>query len=283
MFLRKGVILPECVSCHFNLHFPYRATATKCVETKECSAYEVICTNADYEVRHYNASKWVSTSVQSYFMEMAAYDGFRKLFKYIKGANADGKCQSETEGQCGHGASFCFVSLSFMQVRHYNASKWVSTSVQSYFMEMAAYDGFRKLFKYIKGANADGVHIDMTSPVLIKKPEARNMWEPVTYTISFLLPAAYQDAAPAPTNGDVHFLKMPEMHAYVKSFGGWMLSVNTKLYSILLSRELNAASASYNTTFYYGAGYNSPRTVFNRHNEVWYIAEGKPKCSGQQT
>ncbi|MGH0148520.1 UNVERIFIED_CONTAM: hypothetical protein FKN15_024212 [Acipenser sinensis] len=166
MFLRKGVILPECVSCHFNLHFPYRATATKCVETKECSAYEVICTNADYEVRHYNASKWVSTSVQSYFMEMAAYDGFRKLFKYIK------------------------------------------------------------------GANADGVHIDMTSPVLIKKPEARNMWEPV------------------------HFLEMPEMHAYVKSFGGWMLSVNTKLYSILLSRELNAASASYNTTFYYGAGYN---------------------------
>ncbi|MGH0181550.1 UNVERIFIED_CONTAM: hypothetical protein FKN15_007143 [Acipenser sinensis] len=235
MFLRKGVILPECVSCHFNLHFPYRATATKCVETKECSAYEVICTNADYEVRHYNASKWVSTSVQSYFMEMAAYDGFRKLFKYIK------------------------------------------------------------------GANANGVHIDMTSPVLIKKPEARNMWEPVTYTISFLLPAAYQDAAPAPTNGDVplkndliktwkqvrlvqvHFLEMPEMHAYVKSFGGWMLSVNTKLYSILLSRELNAASASYNTTFYYGAGYNSPRTVFNRHNEVWYIAEGKPKCSGQQT
>ncbi|XP_058863976.1 heme-binding protein 2-like [Acipenser ruthenus] len=194
-----------------------RATATKCIETKECSDYEVICTNADYEVRHYNASKWVSTSVQSYFMEMAAYDGFRKLFKYIK------------------------------------------------------------------GANVDGVHIDMTSPVLIKKPEARNMWEPVTYTISFLLPAAYQDAAPAPTNGDVHFLEMPEMHAYVKSFGGWMLSVNTKLYSILLSRELNAASASYNTTFYYGAGYNSPRTVFNRKNEVWYIAEGKPKCSGQQT
>ncbi|KAK6468930.1 heme-binding protein 2 isoform X1 [Huso huso] len=219
MFSRKGVILPECVSCHFNHHFPYRATATKCIETKECSAYEVICTNTDYEVPPI----------------------------------------------------------------YYNASKWVSTSVQSYFMEMAAYDGFRKLFKYIKGANADGVHIDMTSPVLIKKPEARNMWEPVTYTISFLLPAAYQDAAPAPTNGDVHFLEMPEMHAYVKSFGGWMLSVNTKLYSILLSRELNAASASYNTTFYYGAGYNSPRTVFNRKNEVWYIAEGKPKCSGQQT
>ncbi|KAK1153986.1 heme-binding protein 2 isoform X2 [Acipenser oxyrinchus oxyrinchus] len=194
-----------------------RATATKCIETKECSAYDVICKNADYEVRHYNASKWVSTSVQSYFMEMAAYDGFRKLFKYIT------------------------------------------------------------------GANAGGVHIDMTSPVLIKKSEARNMWEPVTYTISFLLPAAYQDAAPAPINGDVHFLEMPEMYAYVKSFGGWMLSVNAKLYSNLLSRELNAASASYNTTFYYGAGYNSPRTVFNRHNEVWYIAEGKPKCSGQQT
>ncbi|XP_041096296.1 uncharacterized protein LOC121308057, partial [Polyodon spathula] len=332
---------------------------------KACFAYEVVCTNAGYEVRHYNASKWVSTSVRSYFMEMAIHDGFRKLFKYIKGANTDGVNIDMTSPvliknpEARDTWEPATYTISFLLPAAYQDAAPALTNEDVHILEMpemhayvksfggwmvsvnsrlyslllsrelnAASASYNTTFYYGAGYNrSNGSRIffsekheskhdtcrqhhhynnnpqdisrstyqrnttkimdesndDMTSPVLIKNPEARDTWEPATYTISFLLPAAYQDAAPALTNEDVHILEMPEMHAYVKSFGGWMVSVNSRLYSLLLSRELNAASASYNTTFYYGAGYNSPWTVFNQHNEVWYIAEGKPKCSGQQT
>lgn len=55
-----------------------------------------------------------------------------------------------------------------------------------------------------------GIQMEMTAPVLVKIPEETKMWEPAIYTLSFLVPAAYQEKPPVPTNdkvGRVHPLQ----------------------------------------------------------------------------
>ncbi|XP_060938882.1 uncharacterized protein soul5l [Limanda limanda] len=165
------------------------------------------------------------------------------------------------------------------EVRHYSPTRWVSTDAEAYFMGVGAAMAFRRLFQYITGANDGGVQMDMTAPVLVKIPEETRMWEPAIYTLSFPLPAAYQDKPPTPTCDKLYFTEMPEMDVYVRSYGGWMLSVTSRLHSHMLTKELQRVRASYNHSYHYGVGYDSPLKLLNRHNEVWYVAEGEPVCT----
>lgn len=43
------------------------------------------------------------------------------------------------------------------QVRSYESEKWVSTEDSSFSMEIASIRSFRRLFKYITGANEEGI------------------------------------------------------------------------------------------------------------------------------
>ncbi|XP_054634623.1 uncharacterized protein soul5l isoform X2 [Dunckerocampus dactyliophorus] len=200
-----------------------------------------------------------------------------------------------TEGSVGPSTngSFCTESKECLQfemvcrtdeyeVRHYSPTRWVSTDAEAYFMGVGAAMAFRRLFQYITGANEAGVQMEMTAPVLVKIPEETKMWEPAVYTLNFPLPAAYQDKPPAPTNDKLYFTEMPEMDVYVRSYGGWMLSVTSRLHAHLLTRELGRVGAPYNHSYHYGVGYDSPLKLLNRHNEVWYVAEGAPVCTDPQ-
>ncbi|XP_026215041.1 heme-binding protein 1 isoform X2 [Anabas testudineus] len=165
------------------------------------------------------------------------------------------------------------------EVRHFSPTRWVSTDAEAYFMGVGAALAFRRLFQYINGANQGGVQMEMSAPVLVKIPEETTMWEPAIYTLNFLLPAAYQDKPPAPTNDKLYFTEMPEVDMYVRSYGGWMLSVTSRLHAHLLTNELDRVRASYNHSYHYAVGYDSPLKLLNRHNEVWYVAEGEPVCT----
>ncbi|KAM3864611.1 uncharacterized protein soul5l [Diretmus argenteus] len=168
------------------------------------------------------------------------------------------------------------------EVRHYSPTRWVSTDAEAYFMGVGAAMAFRRLFQYITGANEGGVQMEMTAPVLVKIPEETKMWEPAVYTLNFPLPAAYQNKPPTPTNDKLYFTEMPDMDVYVRSYGGWMLSVTSRLHAHLLTKELERVHASYNHSYHYGVGYDSPLKLLNRHNEVWYVAEGEPVCTDPQ-
>ncbi|KAJ3614079.1 hypothetical protein NHX12_017656 [Muraenolepis orangiensis] len=159
------------------------------------------------------------------------------------------------------------------EVRHYSPTRWVSTDAEAYFMGVGAAMAFRRLFQYITGANQEGEQMEMTTPVLVKIPEETKMWEPAIYTLNFLLPAAYQEKPPKPTNDKLYFTEMPDMEVYVRTYGGWMLSVTSRLHAHLLTKELDRVRASYNHT---------PLKLTNRHNEVWYIAEEEPVCTDPQ-
>ncbi|XP_012737272.2 uncharacterized protein soul5l [Fundulus heteroclitus] len=165
------------------------------------------------------------------------------------------------------------------EVRHIGPTRWVTTDAEAYFMGVGAAMAFRRLFQYINGANDEGVKMEMTAPVMVRVPEETKLWEPAVYTLNFPLPAAYQDKTPAPVNDKLYFTEMPEMDVYVRSYGGWMLSVTSRLHSHLLTKELERVHASYNRSYHYGVGYDSPLKLVNRHNEVWYVAEGEPVCT----
>ncbi|XP_036423395.1 heme-binding protein 2 isoform X2 [Colossoma macropomum] len=168
------------------------------------------------------------------------------------------------------------------EVRHYEASKWVATEVNSHFMEFAVMRAFRKLFKYITGENEAGVKIEMTAPVITKVKEDGGMLDQSVYILSFLLPSAYQNSAPEPTDSTVYLTDMPDMNVYVKTYGGWTVSATAKFYSYRLKQLLDKVKASYNKEYHYNVGYNSPMKLMNRHNEVWYVVEGTPVCSASE-
>ncbi|CAF98108.1 unnamed protein product [Tetraodon nigroviridis] len=135
-------------------------------------------------------------------------------------------------------------------------TRWVSTDAEAYFMGVGAAMAFRRLFQYISGANEAGLQMEMTAPVLVRIPEETKMWEPAVYTLNFLLPAAYQEKPPVPTNDKLYFTELPEMDAYVRSYGGWMLSVTSRLHAHLLAKELGRVGAAYNRSYHYGVGYD---------------------------
>ncbi|XP_029946399.1 heme-binding protein 2-like [Salarias fasciatus] len=168
------------------------------------------------------------------------------------------------------------------EVRHYDSAKWVSTQEESYFMEMATSRAFRRLFKYITGANANGTKIDMTTPVLIDVKD-KPFWKIGNFTMSFLLPSEYQEDPPQPTDPSVYLHETPDMNVYVRSYGGWMTTFTDTSKASGLSQDLKSAGAKFNKQVHYAVGYNSPMTLLNRRNEVWFFAEDDPVCSSSSS
>ncbi|GAA6076181.1 heme-binding protein 2, partial [Tachysurus ichikawai] len=143
------------------------------------------------------------------------------------------------------------------EVRHYSPTRWVSTDAEAYLMGVGAAMAFRRLYQYITGTNQAGIQMEMTAPVLVEVPEETHTWEPALYTLSFLLPSVFQsERPPDPIDDKLYFTEMPEMNVYVRSYGGWMLSVSSRLHTHLLTKELQRVKANYNHTHHYAVGYD---------------------------
>jgi len=149
--------------------------------------------------------------------------------------------------------------------RNYEASHWVSATSTGYGLNEAYLKMFMKLFRYISGNNENEEKIAMTAPVLITQgPACEN-----NFTMSFYISPKVGDA-PAPTDATVFLSSMPEMTVYVRSFTGFASNADYAKNAADLAAAL-PKTAKYNKDMYYTGGYNSPFTLFNRHNEVWFI------------
>ncbi|KAJ7989911.1 hypothetical protein DPEC_G00309400 [Dallia pectoralis] len=164
------------------------------------------------------------------------------------------------------------------EVRHYEAAKWVTTNEKSVVLEKAMYTAFMRVFKYINGSNSNGVNIDMTAPVIIKIDQTKKIWQSSVYTLSFLLPSEYQVDPPQPTDDKVYFTDLPDMNVYARTYGGYLMSFTNSYNSIQLKKQLDKVQATYIEDSYYAVGYDSPKKMLHRHNEVWYVADGAPVC-----
>lgn len=138
---------------------------------------------------------------------------------------------------------------------------------------------FRRLFRYISGANQGNESISMTSPVETQAGESLAMTTPVrseatgidteTIRMAFYLPAEYSpETAPEPTEADVTLVTEPQKTVAVNQFSWyapeWRVTRRTqKLLSALEREDIEPEGDPYLLR------YNDPWTPpFMRRNEV---------------
>jgi hypothetical protein len=163
-----------------------------------------------------------------------------------------------------------------IELRDYSPSIVAETLVKDDF-EDAGSKAFKKLFKYISGANTAQDKIAMTSPVAQeKRPEKIAMTSPVGqraategWAVSFMMPASYtMDTIPSPTDPQVVIREIPAYRAAVIQYSGRWTEKNFQEHLALLQdwmvkSEIRAAGEPV------WARYDPPfKPWFMRRNEI---------------
>uniref|UniRef100_A0A383W6F1 SOUL heme-binding protein n=1 Tax=Tetradesmus obliquus TaxID=3088 RepID=A0A383W6F1_TETOB len=167
-----------------------------------------------------------------------------------------------------------------IELRRYEPGSWVSIKREGMQLDSAMSGSFMKLFGYISGGNAAGAKIEMTAPVLTKVVPGQGPTCESQFTMSFYNPWKYQSgAAPKPTDASVFINNVPAMDVYVLSFGGWANEAAYKTQAAALMQKLKAEKLPFDSSHWFTAGYDSPYTMANRHNEVWVPAAAAPAAA----
>lgn len=158
------------------------------------------------------------------------------------------------------------------EIREYDASAWISTSLAGVDYNSASRQMFQRLFDYIQGKNDKKQKIDMTAPVIIRLIPGPGPACESNFTMSFYMSNSISDP-PQPTDPTVFLEQAPVFRAYVRQFGGYIVKIEDWVNEAQqLIKAINNPSV-YVSDYYYTAGYNSPFQIFNRHNEIWFLAK----------
>lgn len=163
-----------------------------------------------------------------------------------------------------------------VELRKYDAASWASTSYKGMSRDNGMSGSFMTLFRYIDGDNSAKAKIPMTAPVLTKIEPGAGPFCNNTFTTSFYNPYSYQKAGaniPKPTNPSVFIQNTPAMEVYVSKFGGFANDDDYKTKATQLMTQLQEANIPFDSNVWFTAGYDSPFTLVNRHNEVWALAK----------
>ena len=164
-------------------------------------------------------------------------------------------------------------NYSTFEIRQYNSSSWVSTTVEGTSWKSSTSTGFMKLFKFISGANTANQKIDMTAPVTVKVSPGAGPNCDNEFTISFFLPYDLQgkeiSSLPQPTDSTVSLRTQEPVKVAVRSYKGFSSDSDVTDNVQQLGSDLTAKQIGFKEAPYFTAGYDSPFRVFNRHNEVW--------------
>merc|ERR1719454_1491432 len=129
---------------------------------------------------------------------------------------------------------------------------------------------FKKLFNYISGANDKKQKLAMTAPVITEIIPGPGPNCESNFTMSFYVPKALWSAAPQPTAADVFLHEVPEVTVYVKAFNGYAKTADYISAASKLAESVGDSS-KFVQGVWYTAGYDSPYSLSNRRNEVWFI------------
>jgi len=157
------------------------------------------------------------------------------------------------------------------EVREYSASGWVSTDQEGMELDKSSKGMFWKLFKFIDKGNSAEEKIAMTCPVLMKITPGQGPACESAFTMSFYVPPR-EGELPQPVDETVYHSQLPPMKVYIRSFAGFASSSVRVREAEALSKAL-PMGADYETDYWIYAGYDSPFKLFNRHNEIWFIAK----------
>ncbi|TSK58157.1 Heme-binding protein 2 [Bagarius yarrelli] len=159
------------------------------------------------------------------------------------------------------------------EVRTYHTTQWLSTTVSNMEQEEALSTGFRRLFKYIQGNNEKQMKVDMTSPVTCLINPGEEPSSESACTVSFYLPEEHQAEPPKPSIPEIFFENRKEFTVFVRTFGGFANSQNTREEVQKLAESLKRDGIKFKEAPFYRVGYDSPFKLVNRRNEVWLMQE----------
>ena len=157
------------------------------------------------------------------------------------------------------------------EIRHYPAYLLVQVKEGGDF-ESAGSRGFRPLFNYIAGFNADSQKIAMTAPVL-QEPMAES-----THAVSFVMPADFTvESLPAPNQSDVTIVPVAEhFAAAIKFSGSWNSQRFENKGKELLAAVKSAGLVTIGSLYW--ARFDPPfKPGFMKHNEVLIKIEAPNK------
>ncbi len=149
-----------------------------------------------------------------------------------------------------------------IEIRHYPAYVLVQVKEGGDF-ESAGSRGFRPLFNYIAGFNANSQKIAMTAPVL-QEPLAES-----THAVSFVMPADFTlESLPAPSQLGVTIVPVAEhFAAAIKFSGSWNSQRFEDKGKELLAAVKNAGLETIGSIYW--ARFDPPfKPGFMKHNEV---------------
>ncbi|HVO31359.1 MAG TPA: heme-binding protein [bacterium] len=118
-----------------------------------------------------------------------------------------------------------------VEIRRYDSLVVAETTVATTDSGAASNEGFRRLFRYITGANRGAKKIEMTAPVIVapERGEEIAMTAPVGlaraadgWTVSFVLPASFTlENAPQPTDARITLREIPARRVAALRFSGF--------------------------------------------------------------
>jgi len=158
-----------------------------------------------------------------------------------------------------------------IELRTYPARNWVCTHSNGDPFEGSSGSMFWKLFRYIQGNNDASQSIDMTAPVTtLVKPISGSQEKYME--MCFYVGSSAQENPPTPTDDQVYVKFHEERKVYTRKVSGYMSGQDWRKEVEDLANKLNQMGIDHQSGSYYKVGYDSPMKLFNRRNEVWYVA-----------
>ena len=112
--------------------------------------------------------------------------------------------------------------------------------------------------------------IDMTAPVTLRIIPGEGPNCESNYTMSFYIPAGFQEDTPTPTDPQVYIEERPGFEvAALKPFGGYPDDQEFGERGAELYLLAEAAGLPVKDVPLWTADYDGPGTIINRRNEVW--------------
>ncbi|XP_028845581.1 heme-binding protein soul2 [Denticeps clupeoides] len=149
--------------------------------------------------------------------------------------------------------------------RFYNASHWITVDIPS-MTENDVKNGCWTLHHYTKGKNDRNEDIQLPWPVIISVQEG-------TMTqVSVSMPVPPSTDLPKPDDESIRETNMPAGRVYVRTFTGVASLDDGFDNRNKLKASLEAAGKQFVQYKFVAAGYDSPWTLINRHNEIWIYA-----------
>lgn len=179
--------------------------------------------------------------------------------------------------------------VEYRQYEPYLVSETVIRNADGY--KDAGNEGFRRLFRYITGANKSQAKVAMTAPVQQapsqKQGEKISMTVPVQqaessegWRVAFMLPTEFTlETAPVPTDERVYIREVPGRLMAVNKFSGRWTEANYLKNEAELRKNLDAENVSA-TGAMERAAYDAPYILpFMRRNEVMVAVNRLPQTA----